>query len=233
MTGRGSARVTPAHALLATIVVLAVADVARSAWLPGEFHLAYNIGLAAVVAGIAVAAGLSADELGVRNVASGLRWGAAAFAIVSGVVVAAAIVAPSWSVFEDDRVELSAAELARKALVTIPLGTVLLEEFAFRGSLMALLRRRSGVMGAIAGSSLLFGLWHVPGAWKSSGSGTAEVAQSTAGRVGATLLVVLATTVAGCAFAWLRIRAGSIIAPSLAHLATNSVVLAVAWAVAR
>ena len=37
------------------------------------------------------------------------------------------------------------------------------------------------------------------------------------------------TFAAGMAFSWLRLRAGSVLAPMLAHLATNGVTLVVAW----
>src|SRR6478672_4283768 len=48
-----------------------------------------------------------------------------------------------------------------QALVVIPLGTVIPEEFAFRGVLWGLLHRRSGRWTATLVSSALFGLWHV------------------------------------------------------------------------
>jgi len=41
----------------------------------------------------------------------------------------------------------------------------------------------------------------------------------------------VATFAAGLAFCWLRIRSGSLLAPAMAHLATNSVALVVAWLV--
>ena len=226
---------TPQRALLATVALLAVADVVRSAWLPDSFHLAFNLALAASVAALAWAGGLSRDELGLCALRPGLAWGAAAFAIVTGVVIAAAVIAPTWSVFDDPRVELSGTDLALKVLITIPLGTVLLEELAFRGSLLAFLRKLTGAGSAAIISSVLFGLWHVPGAWKSSGNPgeLSQVAESTLGRLATVLGVVIATTAAGSVFAWLRIRSGSLLSPALAHIATNSVVLTVAWVVAR
>ena len=45
--------------------------------------------------------------------------------------------------------------------MVIPLGTVMPEEFAFRGVLWGLLRRRSGRWAATLVSSGLFGVWHV------------------------------------------------------------------------
>jgi membrane protease YdiL (CAAX protease family) len=39
---------------------------------------------------------------------------------------------------------------------------------------------------------------------------------------GAVLLVCLGTAVGGLVFSWLRLRSGSLLAPVLLHLATNS-----------
>ena len=56
---------------------------------------------------------------------------------------------------------------------------------------------------------------------------------ATGGKAAAVAGTFVATFVAGLGFAWLRERSGSVIAPAAAHLATNSVAFAVAWAVAR
>jgi membrane protease YdiL (CAAX protease family) len=40
---------------------------------------------------------------------------------------------------------------------------------------------------------------------------------------------VVVTTAAGVGLAWLRVRSDSLLAPMLAHLATNSVTFALAW----
>ena len=49
-------------------------------------------------------------------------------------------------------------------------------------------------------------------------------------RPGQSAGTVLATTVAGVGFGWLRVKSGSLLAPVLAHLATNSLTFAIAWA---
>ena len=41
------------------------------------------------------------------------------------------------------------------------------------------------------------------------------------------------TFVAGLVFAWLRLRSRSLVAPVLAHVATNGLALVAAWAVAH
>ena len=40
---------------------------------------------------------------------------------------------------------------------------------------------------------------------------------------------VAATFLAGLVFSWLRLRAGSLVAPVIAHVATNGVALVTAW----
>jgi membrane protease YdiL (CAAX protease family) len=54
---------------------------------------------------------------------------------------------------------LSAALLT--AFIVVPLGTVLLEEVAFRGVLLGLVRRHRSATWASITSSVLFGLWHI------------------------------------------------------------------------
>ena len=125
-----------------------------------------------------------------------------------------------------DRVEISAAELWLKVLVVIPIGTVLLEELAFRGVILGLLQRLTPMVPAVVIAAVMFGLWHVPTAWNTA-SGS-----SGAGRVGAVVGTVIATTVAGLVFCFLRLRSRSLVAPMLVHLATNSVTFAIAWSLA-
>lgn len=168
---------------------------------------------------------MTAAELGTQRefLGSGLRWGATAFAAISAVLLVAAAVPATSGFFDDDRVDISAAELWLKVLVVIPVGTVVLEELAFRGLILGLLRRLTSTVTAIVAAAVLFGLWHVPTAWNTSS------ASSNAARLGAVAGTVAATTVAGVAFCLLRLRSRSVVAPMLAHIATNSVTFALAW----
>jgi membrane protease YdiL (CAAX protease family) len=213
--------------LVALIVVLALVGSGRSAWLPSPWHLPNNVTLTLVVAALAAVARMTRAELGIEtaSVCSGLRWGGASFAAVTVVVVTAAAVVPD--VFVDDRVDVSVGEMLWRALVVIPVGTVVLEELAFRGVLLGLLRRITTTMRAVAVSSALFGLWHVPGVL----SGRADDA-STLAVTASVIGTVVATTVAGVVFTALRLRSGSLVAPVLAHIGTNSVTFVVAWTVA-
>lgn len=212
---------------LACIAGLAVFDGSRSAWLPGGWHLPANIATAVSVGVVAWAAHLSAAELGLarRDVPSGLRWGIAAFSAVAVPVAVAAATVPSW--FETDRANVSGSELLRDVFFVIPIGTVVLEELAFRGVLTGLAGRLVSPDRTLLVVAGLFGLWHIPGAWKSSfddGWGAALLAAAG---------TVAATFVAGLAFGWLRRRSRSVVAPALAHLATNTAPYTAAWIISR
>lgn len=187
---------------------------------PDGAHLPFVLGLGAAVVGVGAWAGCRAADLGLdrRRLGAGVRVGLGAAALVGGGLALAAV-SPAAEWFDDPRAEVGVGSLLWSALVVIPVGTVLVEEVAFRGVLQALLVRRWGTGRGIVLGSLLFGLWHVPPVW-SDGPGT----------VAGTLV---ATTVAGLAFGWLRERSGSLAAPALAHVATNSGALVTAWLLAR
>jgi membrane protease YdiL (CAAX protease family) len=58
------------------------------------------------------------------------------------------------------------------------------------------------------------------------------VSGASAGVAGQALVVlgaVVATFLAGLVFSWLRLRSGSLVAPVMAHVATNGVALVAAW----
>ncbi|MDA0374994.1 MAG: CPBP family intramembrane metalloprotease [Planctomycetota bacterium] len=80
-----------------------------------------------------------------------------------------------------------------------------LEELIFRGFLLEGLAARHGVPIAVSVSSVLFGLVHV-------GAGT---------------VLILPISALGALFAWLRLRHGGLLAPILAHVAHNSLMVTV------
>jgi membrane protease YdiL (CAAX protease family) len=83
-------------------------------------------------------------------------------------------------------------------------------------------------------SSALYGLWHAlpaPGPVDANAPLT-----SVTGSTGGTIAVVagtVATTAAGAALCWLRLRSGSLAAPVVAHCATNTVPLTTTWVLTR
>src|SRR5438034_6546879 len=102
-------------------------------------------------------AGLARDSL-----ASGARWALVLVLVVAAGYAVAALLPATRRLLVDRRVEhAGAGQLAYQALVRIPLGTVVLEEVAFRGVLYGLLLHTAGIVWATAVSSALFGLWHI------------------------------------------------------------------------
>lgn len=213
-------------ALVLLISLLLVANVSRSTIVPDAWHLVFNVatGLAALV--VALAAGLTAADLGAsaERMVAGSRLGGLAFLAVTVVLIGAALV----GVLTNSRVDVSLGDMLLRTLVVIPLGTVLVEEAAFRGVLHGLLEQVTSTRVAMVYGALLFGLWHVFPVWR---AGSVETDLADIGRTFTVVGTFVATTVAGYLFVWLRMQSGSLVAPVLAHLATNSVTFAVAWAV--
>ena len=73
-----------ATALAAVLLVLVVANVARSTVVPSGLHLGFNLATAGLVAAIGAWAQLSRTELGLESstLGAGLRFGLAVFGIV-------------------------------------------------------------------------------------------------------------------------------------------------------
>ena len=212
--------------VLAVLVPLALvaADVLASRVGPGQDILVglCLVGLLAVVAWLA---GLRMDDLGLARSswADGLRWGLGAAALVATAYLAALAITPlRASVAEVGAPTWSAAMVS--ALILIPLGTVIHEEFAFRGVLFGLLNRRSGRRVAVLGSSAVFGLWHIVPAL-AAGPTNAAMADAVGEGFGGTALrlagTVLVTGLGGIVLCELRVRSGSLVAPILLHWAVN------------
>ncbi|OLB73433.1 MAG: CAAX protease family protein [Actinobacteria bacterium 13_2_20CM_2_71_6] len=172
--------------------------------------------------------------LGRRSVGRGALWGFVLVALVAAVYLAGALLPATRAVFRDRRVRgAGPGELAYQMLVRMPLGTVLLEEVAFRGVLYGLLRHLYGTGWATVVSSVLFGLWHVLPA-------TGLVRQNpVAGRAfgGRRALVVpaavLGAALAGVVLCEVQRRSGSLVAPLALHWATNALGYLTAFLVAR
>lgn len=228
------ARIATGPAIAAVVVVLVTVNLARSTIVPDQAHLWFNLFNGTVVLLIGLAAGMSHDELGTSRdrVGRGVRWGLAAAGIVTVVVVAGGAIAEilPFDPFDDDRASVGAAEMLLRALVIIPVGTVVVEEIVFRGVLLGLLRRVLTGRRALVVSATLFAAWHLFPA--SRGSTDNAVTGSTA----LTLVLAgtfVATMIGGLAFGWLRDRSDSLAAPAIAHIGTNSVPLVVAWVIGR
>lgn len=171
-------------------------------------------------------AGLSWQDIGLgrAELGAGARWGIAAALIVAAGYAVFAVLPFGRSALDDDSVPTTAAAVAVKLIVVIPVRTVLLEELAFRGVLWGLLRRRGTAMSATCWSAAAFGLWHIPAGLRVSESNAALedlVGESWATTAAVVLAIVVFTGLAGLVFAELRRRSGSLLAPAGLHLAAN------------
>ncbi|MFL6298175.1 MAG: CPBP family intramembrane glutamic endopeptidase [Actinomycetes bacterium] len=189
-------------------------------------HVAVGLGLAACLLMIARVQGLTAADLGLARSTwpAGLRWGTAAATLVGAAYALAYLITPVRQALPESDGEIGRAALWA-VLVVIPLGTVLPEELAFRGLVLALLGRRYGVLSGTLLSSGLFGLWHI-GASLGGGPANAAivgvVGGDAAGTVTRVIATVVFTTLGGVVLCWLRLRSNSLLAPVLAHWTVNA-----------
>jgi membrane protease YdiL (CAAX protease family) len=216
--------------------LLAAADLAVLVTSRPAARAAVPVASAAVL-GLGRLYGTTWDELGLAPATwrTGLRYGAASAAGIAGVVALAAALPRTRSAFLDSRYRNKPADALKYALVTVPLQTVVPEEIAFRGVLLALLRRHYGPRRAAIASSVLFGLWHIP-----SSLDLAKDNEALSSRLGAGLPAeilgvagaVVATAAADVLFVRLRHRSGSLLAPAGMHWAFNgagTLASAAAW----
>ncbi|MEU2421257.1 CPBP family intramembrane glutamic endopeptidase [Streptomyces sp. NPDC007851] len=216
------------------VAVLVSANLLNNRW-ARSWVLLTAAGASAVLVALLFWAGGSWSELGLGrgSWASGLRWAVALVGIVAAVYLCGALLPVTRGLFEDRRTDaLSGPEIAFEALVAVPVGTVLLEEVAFRGVLFALLcRLRTATVAAVC-SSVLFGLWHILPSLNLGADKPAlgsVFGHSVAGAVLVDVGAVLFTAVAGCLLCWLRDRSGSLLAPAALHWAVNALGYAVGF----
>jgi uncharacterized protein len=214
------------------VAVLALFTLARGYGLLGPAVVAVSL-LTAVLVLIAWRAGAALADLGLgrADVGAGLRYGAGAFGVVLLVLVLAAVIPATNGFLHDSRAQIDGGRLLYELGVPIVLLTAIPEEFAFRGVLLGSGLSLWGPRRASLITSALFGLWHIaPTLHTMSDNHVFKgAAASVAGQVLLVLGSIVVTFIAGLIFCWLRLRSGSLIAPVMAHVATNGLALTVAW----
>jgi membrane protease YdiL (CAAX protease family) len=233
-------RAMPVVVVLGTLVV---SNVMANEVLPSWAYVPWNCGVAVVLVVTAMRLdGCSADDLGLatRRIPSGLRWGGAVSAAVLAGYLAALAIPATRDLFNDERADVGLLDMLVRTLVMIPLGTVLMEEIAFRGVLPAMFRRRlgssgSGALRADVAAALLFGLWHVLPSLDLNDANPVlrDLLPGPLGQLATIAGGVVATAAAGMALSWLRNRSGSLVAPAMLHCSTNSIGYVLAWFVQR
>ena len=213
--------------LFAAVTILAVSNVVSNRVWP-EAYVAWNLAVAVLLVLAARRCGLTWADMGLGNarLRRGLAVGAAAVGVVGACLRVALSLPATRALFQDSRAAGPLGAVLLAALVRIPLGTVVLEEVAFRGVLPGLVG--GGWWRATLVSSGLFGLWHVlPSAAMSANAGVEAAVGgwgSRAGRAGGAVHDRRGHRV-------LRLRrwSGHLVTPILAHIATNSLGMLIAW----
>jgi membrane protease YdiL (CAAX protease family) len=172
--------------------------------------------------------GLTWHQLGLarHTHARGIRWGLGVIGVVAMVYLAGILLPSTRTAFLDARYHLPPAGALFTAFVMIPVGTILLEEVAFRSVLWGFLSRHARMWQVLVASSVLFGFWHVfPAMASATGNeaiGSAVAALGPFAKVAVVGGTVVFTALGGVLAGELRRRSGSIFASVGMHWATNS-----------
>jgi membrane protease YdiL (CAAX protease family) len=221
------------------VLLLVLINIVNNRVAPQTHYLLWSFGGSVILLAVGLLDGNSWTDMGLgwRYLLPGLIWAAAAIGLITAVYVVGSLFRRTRAAFHDERMgEMSGGRLMFQALVEVPFGTVLFEEIAFRGVLFAMLARRYGLVWAIVGSALLFGLWHILpsiGTHEQNPALGSVVGEGRKGNILAVLLSVLTTALAGVLFAGLRVFSGSVLAPMGFHWATNGLGYAFSWVLIR
>jgi len=208
------------------VVAVVVAYGTISAFVvPERWQALTGTAAGAIAVALASAGGASATELGLRvdSAGDGLRVGLAAAAPVACAVAIASAPARTRHLFSDERATTPRGrDVAYHGLLRIPLNAFG-EELLFRSAVLGFMLHRHRPARALIASSAAFGIWHVIPALRShdANPGVARLANRAGGRITTAATTVVLTGLAGSAFAWLRLRSRSIVAPVVAHAAVN------------
>ena len=224
-------------ALAVVIPLLALSNVMSNRVLPPWAYVPWNVAVAITLLFIARRAGEGPHSVGLqishwrRPVGVGMLL-VAGVALIFGLGIA---IPGTREAFLDSRASNPSVQiLLYQTLIRIPLGTVLLEEIAFRGVLPALFGGSPAIRwrwGPVLAASFLFGLWHILPSLGIA-TGNRAVADALGGdQLVATLLAVVSMMAAGVLLCAL-VRLGKGLKTSmLVHWATNSLGFLAAWLV--
>lgn len=223
------------YALIVAIVLLIISNVMANRILPSWAYVPWNLMMAFVLLLIAHWAGFGTKAIGldIRNWHRPVALGLLLAALTALIFTIGMLLPATRDAFLDTRASRnSLAMMLYQVLIRIPLGTVVLEEIAFRGVLPTLMGAAPAIRWRwwpVLGASFLFGLWHIlPSIGLTSGN--AAVADVLGGdQLAATVLAVVSMTAAGVALCGLAWVGKGIKTTMLLHWATNSLGFVAAW----
>lgn len=220
---------TRSHWQLTTffVIIIGIASLTLSRT-NGIFSLVVIAGMYAVTSLVARQAKLTKTELGLDRKYLSLGLLKVLPFIFAIFMIAWTVFLIDPGLFKDQRYNQGINSMLLMIFVSIPIKTVILEEFMFRGVLLGLFNRKLTQTTTVLTSALVFGLWHVFSAGAVNFTQQASLASSNWSSL-AVISVVFVTFVSGIFFAWLRVNCKSLIAPMLTHWAVNSVGVVLAF----
>ncbi|MDO8732418.1 MAG: CPBP family intramembrane metalloprotease [Actinomycetota bacterium] len=225
--------------LVVVLALLVFLNIVNNRVAPQTQYLLWAFGCAVVLIAIGLLDGCSWTDMGLGRLylLSGVFWGGLCIVLIALVYFIGSLMRRTRTAFHDERMSgLSASGVLFQALVEVPLGTVLLEEIAFRSVLFAMLARRFGLIWAIVLSCIAFGLWHVLpsiGTHEQNPALGSVVGEGRRGNVLAVLFSVVGTALSAVVFIFLRLLSGSVLAPMGLHWGTNGLGYAFSWVLIR
>ncbi|HET6709754.1 type II CAAX prenyl endopeptidase Rce1 family protein [Amycolatopsis sp.] len=223
MTGAAPAR--RVAAVVVAVLTLAASTTLANRVVPGWAYPLCGLVAALVLVLLGRAAGCTWHDLGLRRFRRPALVGLAGAGLVALVFGIAYAVPALRTVYHDGRVgDPDLAQLLWLTCGRILLGTVLIEEVAFRGVLPALFGAGDDRWrwGPITAAAALFGLWH---ALPALAIGRNAAVDAVFGSTPALLLQVMAMAAAGVAgifMHWWRHVGHGVLAPAIVHFTTNA-----------
>ncbi len=222
-------------ALIVTVALLVLSNVMANRVLPSWAYVPWNLGMAALLLGVAWFGGRPPALIGLAPASwhRAVGVGLLVVAALALVFTAGVLIPGTRDAFHDTRsISGTTGEMLVQVLLKIPFGTVILEEIAFRGVLPGLIGTAPSVRWRwwpVLGASVLFGCWHILPSLGIATSNEAVADTLHGNQTVATVLTVVAMTAAGVlisAFA----RLGKGLATSmLLHWSSNSLAFTAAW----
>lgn len=217
------------------VALLASSNVMSNRILPGWAYVPWNLSVAVLLLVISRlgGAGPVAVGLGIRHWHRPVGVGLLLAAGTALIFTLGMVIPGTREAFIDSRAADSGlGQMFYQALVRIPLGTVFLEEVAFRGVLPALIGASPAIRwrwGPVLGASLAFGLWHILPSMGMN-TGNRAVADVLGGsQLATTVLAVTSMVAAGVLMCALARLGKGVKTTMLLHWATNSLGFVAAW----
>lgn len=210
------------------VALLLFANVIVNEVLSPPWYVPFNLTVLGLALLLARGGGTTWDAMGMS--ADRLRRGAAVGSLIGIVIVelflAAVMFPAAREAFRDDRIiEGSIGLSLYHALFRVPIGTAVYEEVLFRGIVFGMLARRTSPLAAALWSSVLFGLWHALPAFDAVEAN--PIGDAFGGAWESVAAAIVSTFLASMVFVWIRLYSGSIVAPIIMHIATNSTAILV------